>query len=131
MYENDTTESRVNGEEMGRMEGWNGIRQGCMCSLQLFIRLLGFRNDSVYVPAFFFADDGVILGKSVREIERMMDVLEMVIADLGMAVNKNKCNVLVFNRRVDVNSIRGMNVVKTVKYLGVKVGTFLKYIERM
>ena len=53
----------------------------------------------------------------------MMDVLETVIADLGMAVNKNKCNVLVFNRRVDVNSIRGMNVVKTVEYLGVKVSS--------
>ena len=67
VYENDSTEFRVNGEEMGRMEVWNGIRQGCTCSPQLFIMAvnaiicglqgsgLGFRNDSVYVPALFFA----------------------------------------------------------------------------
>ena len=38
-------------------------------------------------------------------------------------MNKSKCNVLVFNRKTDVRSIKGMNVVKDVKYLGVRVSS--------
>ena len=135
VYENDSTEFSVNGERMGRMDVWNGIRQGCTCSPQLFIMAvneiiislqrsgLGFRNDCVYVPALFFADDGVIFGNSVREVERMIDVLVSKTAEIGMKVNKNKCNVLVFNRKMNVRSIKGMNVVKDVKYLGVRVSS--------
>ena len=32
IYEKDSTEFCVNGEKMGRMDVWNGIRQGCTCS---------------------------------------------------------------------------------------------------
>ena len=95
----------------------NAIIYGLQCSD------LGFRNEYVYVPALFFADDGVIFGNSVREIEKMMDMIERKTAEIGMSVNKNKCNVLVFNKKLDVGSIKGINVVKDVKYLGVKLSS--------
>ena len=53
----------------------------------------------------------------------MIDVLVRKSAEIGMTVNKSKCNVLVFNRKTDVRSIKGMNVVKDVKYLGVRVSS--------
>ena len=57
------------------------------------------------------------------EIEKMMDMIERKTAEIGMSVNKNKCNVLVFNNKLDVGSIKGINVVKDVKYLGVKLSS--------
>ena len=65
----------------------------------------------------------MIFGNSVREIEKMMDMIERKTAKIGMSVNKNKCNVLVFNKKLDVGSIKGINVVKDVKYLGVKLSS--------
>ena len=58
---------------MGNMEVRNGIRQGCTGSPQLFIMVinviikrimetgLGFRNEKIYVPALFYADDGMLM----------------------------------------------------------------------
>lgn len=135
VYENDSTGFRVNGEKIGKMDVQNGIRQGCTCSPQLFIMAvneiisdlqrsrLGFRNECVYVPALFFADDGVIFGNSVREVERMVDVLVRKTGEIGMTTNKSKCNVLVFNRKTELRSIKGVDVVKDVKYLGVRVSS--------
>ena len=133
VYEEDSTEFSINGENMGIMKVKNGIRQGCTCSPQLFIMAaneissglqrsgLGFRNEQVYVPALFFADDGVIFGNSVSEVEKMVDVFVEKAAGIGMSVNKGKCYVLRFNKKEEVENIRGMDIVEEVKYLGVTV----------
>ena len=60
----------------------------------------------------FLAHDGVIFGDSVREIERMIGLLEGKAAEVGIKVNKNKekCNVIVFNGKSELVSVTGLKV---------------------
>ena len=40
---------------------------------------LGFQNEKIYVPALFYAgNDGMLMTTSVREMERMIEVLVKV-----------------------------------------------------
>ena len=122
IYKGDETEFYLNGKEIGKLEVKNGIRQGCTCSPQFFLMAvneiikgierkgLGFRNESVYMPVIFFADDGVLLANSVREMEKMIDLLIEETAKIGMKVNKSKCNVMVFNRKKEIDNIINMMV---------------------
>ena len=50
---------------------------------------LGFRNENIYIPALFYADDGMLISMSVWEMERMIEVL--VAGRSGMCINIRKC----------------------------------------
>ena len=142
IYKEDVTKFYLNKNEIGEMKVKNGIRQGCTCSPQFFLMAvnriikamerkgLGFKNDSVYMPLIFFADDGVLLSNSVRDMERMIDLLVEEAAKIGMEVNKEKCNVMVFNRKNELDNIRMMKVVKEAKYLGVWISDGKDYFKK-
>ena len=81
LYTGDETEIKMNGEVIGKMEVRNGIRQCCTGSPQLFLMVInviikkiketgqGFQNKKIYVPALFYADYGMLMAKSVREMD--------------------------------------------------------------
>ena len=60
----------------GETEVTSGIRQGCTGSPQLFVIVvniiiygildsgMGYRDEEFYVPALFYADDGLLLARS-------------------------------------------------------------------
>ena len=110
LYTGDETEISVNGEVMGNMEVRNGIRQGCTGSPQFFLMVVnviikrivetgfGFRNEEVYVPALFYADDGMLIATSVGEMEKMIEVLVEVAARSGLRINIDKCKTMIFQR---------------------------------
>ena len=95
---------------MGNMEVRNGIRQGCTGSPQFFLMVVnviikrivetgfGFRNEEVYVPALFYADDGMLIATSVGEMEKMIEVLVEVAARSGLRINISKCKAMIFQR---------------------------------
>ena len=142
IYKEDITKFYLDKEEIGTMKIQNGIRQGCTCSPQFFLMAvnriikamewkgLGFRNENIYMPVVFFADDGVLLANSVREMERMIDVLVEETAKIGMMVNRDKCNVMIFNRKKEIDNIRRMKVVREVKYLGVWISDGKDYFRK-
>ena len=52
---------------------------------------LCFRNEKIYVPGLFYADDGMLMATSVREMERMIEVLVEVVGRSGLCINIGKC----------------------------------------
>ena len=77
LYTNDYTEIYKVDVKIGQMEVQNGIWQGCTGSPQLFVLIvntiiraitactLGYRDNEFYIPALFFADDGLLLARRV------------------------------------------------------------------
>ena len=134
LYRGDVTEVWREGRELGRIEVKNGIRQGCTGSPRLFVMVvskiierliqsgLGYRSGHIRVPVLFYADDGLMLARSRREAEEMIGVLEESARECGLAINTEKSKCMVFNGGEEGgNEIRGMEVVKEVRYLGVLV----------
>ena len=81
----DTTEIWRNGKLVGGdTEVTSGIRQGCTGSPQLFVMVvnivtnniieskLGYRDEELYIPVLFYADDGLLLARSCEEAEEMI-----------------------------------------------------------
>ena len=132
VYREDWTELIMNGEEMGKINISNGIRQGCGCSALLFTlvtyhiidriteRHNGFEEETMKIPCLFYADDGLILGKSRKEIEEMMDTIEISAKECGLELNKRKCKILAFNTEDNIR-IREVEIVQKLKYLGVLI----------
>ena len=82
IYTGDSTEIWRYGEVLGETEVKSGIRQGCTGSPQLFVMVVKdiinsildsgmcYRDEEFYVPALFYADDGLLLARSCAEAER-------------------------------------------------------------
>ena len=119
---------------MGETEVSSGIRQGCTGSPQLFVMVvgriierilrsgLGYRSMGVRIPVLFYADDGLMLVRTVVEAERMVEVLERSAGECGLKMNREKSMCMVLNgggEKCDV--IRGVKVVEKIRYLGMQV----------
>ena len=133
LYTEDTTTLILNEEKVGEMTVKSGIRQGCTVSPLLFIMVLnhiideivstkaGFRNDAVYVPVLFFADDGMLLSQSQEELERMLKTLVRASGEVGLRINREKCNIMIFNKKDKPETIQGINTAEEFKYLGITI----------
>ena len=81
-----------NGILVGDTEVTGGVRQGCTGSPQLLVMVvniiinsiveskMGYRDDDLYVPVLFYADDVLLLARSCGEAE---DMIQMVIEHRG------------------------------------------------
>ena len=142
LYTEDTTTLILNEEELGEMSVKSGIRQGCTVSPLLFIMVLnhvideivntqvGFRNEAVYVPVLFFADDGMLLSQSQEDLETMLKTLVKASEEVGLCINRKKCNIMIFNRKNKPESIQGINTAAEIKYLGVTINDTLNCYKK-
>ena len=133
LYTEDSTNLIINDNKVGEVTVKSGIRQGCTLSPLLFIMVLnhiideivnakaGFRNDTVYVPTLFFADDGLLLSQNQRELEKMLAILIKVSGEVGLSINQKKCCIMIFNEKNKPVSIQGIEVVSEMKYLGITI----------
>ena len=137
LYKEDTTKIFLDGEEITDMEITAGIRQGCTGSPQLFIMVInvilekicstrvGFKTKELYLPALFFADDGILIANTIEEMTVLIRVLKQASAESGLAINVKKCKSIIFNMKENeleqYKKIEGIEVVKEIKYLGIKI----------
>ena len=134
IYRGDKTELTVNGKKYVDIDVTSGIRQGCNGSPLLFILVTyqiierlknlnkGFKQRDVQIPALFYVDDGLIFANSKEEAHKLVDEIEKISCDYGLKLNRSKCKILVYNRKSEIQSINGIEVVDEIKYLGVKIG---------
>ena len=90
------------------MEVQNGIRQGCTGSPQLFVLIvnmiiraitasaLRYRDNEFYIPALFFADDGLLLANSLKQAEQLFLVMKRAAGECGLEINTLKSNCMIF-----------------------------------
>ena len=97
---------------------------------------LGFRNEHFYIPALFYADDGLILSNDRREMEIMMQQIRELVDECGLNISQLKSECLIINGRKDevVEEVDNIKVVTSIKYLGIivtnKRNYFKKHMER-
>ena len=134
IYTGDKTELYLNGEKQTEIHVTSGIRQGCNGSTTLFLMItyhiireiqrknLGFWDDLFSVAALFYVDDGLLMAGTLKEAERIIDMVIETAEVCGLKINKSKCGILIFNykneRPTEINKIK---VVKSLKYLGVVI----------
>lgn len=111
----------------------SGIKQGCTGSTTLFklitykiIKAIqdggkGFKNGVIDIGALFFADDALILADSIEDIIFNIKKLIEVGQRCGLDINKDKSNIIIYNKKEKPEEIEGIRVVETIKYLGIKI----------
>ena len=80
------------------------------------------RVAGVRISSLFFADDGMMLAEGVEEARRTVKSLREEAEKYGLEMNIEKSKCLMFNMEgEELREIEGMEVVKELEYLGVKI----------
>ena len=111
LYTGDCTEIFEGELRVGQMEVSNGIRQGCTGSPQLFVMIVnmiireilgstvGYRDEAFYIPALFFADNGLLIANSRKQAEQLLDAMRDAAGRCGLEMNAVKSKCMIFNYR--------------------------------
>ena len=133
LYKGDYTMVKIGGKER-KIGMTNGIKQGCTASTTLFkiityeiIKELeekgrGFTVDNITLESLFFADDSFILADSIEDATHNLNILIEASKKFGLKINREKCNVIVFNDKENtIKEIENIKVVDKIKYLGIVI----------
>ena len=78
--------------------------------------------ENITLESLFFADDSFILADSVENATHNLNVLIEASKKFGLKINREKCNVIVFNdRKNTIKEIENIKVVNKIKYLGIVI----------
>lgn len=141
LYCGDVTQIEI-GERRIEIEVENGIRQGCTAS-PLFFKLItyniieelrkkteGIWIGGIRINSLFFADDGLLLAKSVEEAKIAIRSLMEIAGSYGLEINVRKSKCLMYNVESPVSEVEGLEVVTEVRYLGVIVESRKELFEK-
>ena len=132
LYSGDSTRLEVGDIEVD-MKIDCGIRQGCTASPVIFKMITykiieelkrkagGVMIGDTTINNLFFADDGLLLAKGVEEAKKLVRILKESTKKYGLEMNTAKSKCLIYNEKETIIEMEGMEVVKEIKYLGVKV----------
>ena len=134
IYSKDVTNIFFNSIQQTQIEVSSGIRQGCNGSTSLFLlityfiiekiynKLEGINTDICKIVALFFADDGLLLMKSLRETKESIAVITEIAKECGLNINKEKSNIMIYNYKETTEEfIEGISVTKKINYLGITI----------
>ena len=72
--------------------------------------------------ALFFADDGLLLMKSLRETKESIAVITEIAKECGLNINKENSNIMIYNYKETTEEfIEGISVTKKINYLGITI----------
>lgn len=60
---------------------------------------LGYKTYKLCVPILFFADNELLIGETIEEIEILFELLIQTTAECGLDINLNKCKCLIFTEK--------------------------------
>jgi hypothetical protein len=137
IYENMKLECSVRGESK-EISVRRGLRQGDIPSAKIFNAVLetAFKNlewqdkginiNGKRLNCLKFADDIVLIGRSAKEVEHMLEELLEETKQIGLRVNFEKSKVMNFNCQTDgslhLNQERIIENVNSFIYLGQRIG---------
>ena len=83
---------------------------------------MGYRDEAFYIPALFFADDGLLMANSQKQAKQLLDVMRDAVGRCGLEMNSMKSKCTIFNYRgAPIELLKEMEVVEQLRYLGVTV----------
>ena len=134
LYKGDTTTIWYEGEQVGDVEVTTGIQQGCTGSPQLFLLVInqiiekicqtkiGFKTKELYIPALFFADDGLLITRTLEEMSILIRLLKQTSLQGGLEINEKKCKGIIFNKKGRMpKEVENIEIVNEIKYLGILI----------
>ena len=133
IYNGDKTHLCINNEKQTTIDITNGVRQRCNGSTVLFLLMtyeiiqkleaeqIGFRNDKFKIPILYYADDGLLLSRSVEEATYSINLIQDIAMQCGLQINKEKSNVLIYNQREQPDTIANVKTCSKIKYLGITI----------
>lgn len=133
IYSDDRTRLHINNEEQATIHITNGVRQGCNGSTVLFLLMtyeiiqkleeerIGFRNGKFKIPILYYADDGLLLSRTIEEARYSIDLIENIAMQCGLQINKEKSNILMYNQREQLDTIANIKICNKIKYLGITI----------
>lgn len=78
-----------------------------------------FKNDKFKIPILNYADDGLLLSKSVKEAEYSIRLIQRLASENGLNINQEKSNILIYSMKEQPLEITVIKETNKMKYLGV------------
>ena len=109
----------------------SGIRQGCTLSTTLFKlitfkiiegidrKVRGYSTGKITLRTLFYADDGLLFSTTLKGAKEDIQVMENECRKYGLEINREKSNIMIYNRKEKPEKIGDIQVVREIKYLGV------------
>ena len=133
MYPGDKTQLYFNNIHQHDINSTGGIRQGCNGSSSLFLLvtyliiekmytcLSGINTNICKIVALFFADDGMILMKTLQEAKESIQIFSNIAKDCGLSINKNNGNIIICKSKNHPAYIEDIAITTSITYLGVNI----------
>ena len=139
IYENPEFIVEINGKQSNAKKQKRGIRQGCPLSPYLFVLVMTALMHDVHWNAeqrkdypegidfgeVLYADDTILIGKSSKEVQKVLQKIKEVSKKYGLALNKDKCVHLRINNtnRVEFKDKKKMPTEEDTTYLGAQLNS--------
>ena len=92
---------------------------------------MGFKNSNFYIPVLFYADDGLILSNSRKEMGQMISLVMEASAECGLNINVQKSQCMIINKKAPKpEKINDIEIVQEIKYLGIRITESRKYMKK-
>ena len=145
LYSGDSSSIYMEQKALFTTEVTCGIKQGCTLSPLLFVMIinviikrimntkLGYRNQNVYIPVLFYADDGLVLANSREEMEAMIEIITHSANECSLQISRSKSECLILNRKKHLatpEKIGEIKVVEQIKYLGILITNKREYFKQ-
>ena len=143
IYTNDETKIKM-GEREETIKIGSGIKQGCTAST-VFFKLItyeimkeleekgeGFNIADTNMNSIFYADDSILIANTIEATKKNLEIIKSIGEKFGLIVNENKSKIMIFKNRgyrkteennedEEIKEIEGIEVVRSMKYLGVEI----------
>ena len=65
------------------------------------------KNEELYIPCLFYADDGLILAESIEDADEQLNTLKTESAIYGLEITIDKSEAILFNTREKPENVGG------------------------
>ena len=80
-----------------------------------------YEVEGMKISSLFFADDSLGIAKNEKDARENLKIIIETSRKFGLEVNKEKSNILIYNKEEEITRIEEIEVVKKIKYLGLEI----------
>jgi hypothetical protein len=89
----------------------------------------GFRNENFSITSLFFLDDGLVMVTNVEQASKKIRTITRISMKYGLELNKEKSNIIIYNKKNKPEEIKEIKVIEKIKYLGLIISDKRRMFE--